>query len=309
MNRCFKWFFGLSLWFTLVACSGGEDSHAPAAERIIPAQLGTELRAVHRKLPLEGAHNFRDLGGYLVPNDQRVMWGALYRSDALDELTDEDVAYVSRLGIRTFVDFRTVQERLDGPDRLPASAMEKSLPIEIALGPPGLNTGTSMDEIKDKVFSGEIDLSNTLVDINRALVTDFTATYREFLLTLLEKDEGAVLFHCTAGKDRAGFAAALVLRILGVPKERVIEEYLLTNVFTEKETEKILWQIRLASFFQADTDNIRQLLGVEERYIVAAFDAIESEWGSFDRYVSEGLGISAEEIARLRSIYLEPNSA
>ncbi len=117
------------------------------------------------------------------------------------------------------------------------------------------------------------------------------------------------MFHCTAGKDRAGFAAALVLRILGVPKERVIEDYLLTNVFTEKETEKILWQIRLASFFQADTDNIRQLLGVEERYIVAAFDAIESEWGSFDRYVSEGLGISAEEIARLRSIYLEPNSA
>jgi len=288
--------------FVLASCSTGSGV-APPEERVIPAELGEELRANYRKLPLEGAHNFRDLGGYPAANGQTVKWGMLYRSDALDALTDEDLVYVSRLGIRTFVDFRSTPEKIEEPDRLPVEAVEKPLPIEISMGP---FTGGSMEEIKEKVMSGEIDLSDVLVDANRALVSDFAHVYREFLLTLLAGDEGAVLFHCTAGKDRAGFAAALVLRILGVSRKTVVEDYLITNVYTADEIEKTVWMIRLASLFQADIENIRPILGVEERYISAAFETIESEWGSFDRYVSEGLGISAEEIFQLKSIYLEP---
>ena len=291
-----------SMCFVLASCSAGSGVALPD-ERVIPAELDEELRANHRKLPLEGAHNFRDLGGYPTLNGQTVKWGMLYRSDALDALTDEDLVYVSRLGIRTFVDFRSTPEKIEEPDRLPAESMEKPLPIEISMGP---LTGGSMEEIKEKVMSGEIDLSDVLVDANRTLVSDFAHVYREFLLTLLTGEEGAVLFHCTAGKDRAGFAAALVLRILGVSRETVVEDYLITNVYTADEIEKTLWMIRLASFFQADIENIRPILGVEERYISAAFETIESEWGSFDRYVSEGLGISAEEISQLKSMYLEP---
>ena len=86
----------------------------------------------------------------------------------------------------------------------------------------------------------------------------------------------------------------------------MIEDYLKTNVYVADEIERTLLMICFASFFQADLENIRPILGVEERYISAAFDAIDSEWGSFDRYVSKGLGIGHEDILKLRSIYLEP---
>ncbi len=295
------------LWFCgfccgLVGCSLESDK-GPPSERVIPAELDYESRASYRKLPLDGAHNFRDLGGYPAADGQTVKWGMLYRSDALDALTEEDLVYVSRLGIRTFVDFRSTPERIEEPDRLPRGALEKPLPIEISMGP---ITGGSMDEIKQQVMSGEIDLSDVLVDANRALVQDFAHVYREFLSVLLEGGEEAVLFHCTAGKDRAGFAAALILRILGVSQETVIEDYLKTNIYVADEVERTLLMIRFASFFQADLENIRPILGVEERYISAAFDAIDSEWGSFDRYVSKGLGIGPEDVLKLRSIYLEP---
>jgi protein-tyrosine phosphatase len=113
------------------------------------------------------------------------------------------------------------------------------------------------------------------------------------------------VLHCTAGKDRAGFASAMVLSILGVPREKVIEDYLLTNTYVKDHVDSEMLEIELKTFFQADTDNLRKINLVEERYIQAAFDTIDSHWGGMDQYISEGLNLTEEDINKIKDYYLE----
>ena len=128
--------------------------------------------------------------------------------------------------------------------------------------------------------------------------------YSKFLKDLI-KNEGPTLFHCTAGKDRAGFAAAITLIALGVPKEVAINDYMKTNAFTADRIDDMLDQIKLMSLFQADVEILRPLLGVEQEYIETAFKTAEQTYGSLENYIREGLEISDEEIIELRSLLLE----
>ena len=113
------------------------------------------------------------------------------------------------------------------------------------------------------------------------------------------------MFHCTAGKDRAGFAAAITLIALGVSKEKVIDDYMKTNIFTADRIDEMLDQIKLMSLFQADVEVLRPLLGVEQEYIETAFKTAEEKYGSLENYIREGLEISDQEIIELRSLLLE----
>jgi protein-tyrosine phosphatase len=111
--------------------------------------------------------------------------------------------------------------------------------------------------------------------------------------------------HCTAGKDRTGFAAAAVLRTLGVPLETVYEDFLLTNHYTAAEIERTLWIIRLVSLFRTDPEQVRPVLGVERAYLEAAFGAIDEQYGSFDTYRRDALGLDDAETAAFRRLALE----
>ena len=274
----------------------------PSFERPIPVKFSENLREDYRKLPFTGAHNFRDLGGYKTEDGRALKWGKIYRSDDLHLLTDEDLKYLSRLNIKSVVDFRSDEERGSEPDRLNPDMTQVLLPIKFQ--PEELDDETLKNLMKNLTF-GTLDSSNLLRDFNIVIVKDFATEYKKFFRHVIENNAEPIVFHCTAGKDRAGFASAMILTVLGVPREKVIEDYLLTNTYVKDHVDSEMLEIELKTFFRADTDNLRKINLVEERYIQAAFDTIDSEWGGMDNYISGALGLSEEDILKLKDFYLE----
>ena len=278
------------------------DKETLSFERPIPLKFSENLREDYRKLPFTGAHNFRDLGGYKTEDGRTVKWGKIYRSDNLHSLTDEDLKYMKRLNIKSVVDFRSVEERESEPDRLNPDMTQVLLPIKFQ--PKELDDDSIKNLMKDLTF-GDLDSSNLLRDFNIVIVEEFAKEYKNFFRHIIENNAEPLVFHCTAGKDRAGFASAMILTILGVPREKIIEDYLLTNTYVKDHVDDKMLEIELKTFFRADTDNLRKINLVEERYIQAAFDTIDSKWGGMDRYISEALNLNEEDILKLQDFYLE----
>jgi protein-tyrosine phosphatase len=206
---------------------------------------------MERHIPLAGQPNFRDLGGYAAGDGRRIKWGLVYRSGELSQLSDDDVSKLGDLGIRTVVDLRSVEEvSARGDGRLPPGA--KLLPTPI----------TSSDifaKLIPMFLEGDFSkLPPDLLDqVNRALVREFTAQYASLLRALGDPANRPLVFHCTQGKDRAGFGAAMVLSALGVPWETVLEDYLLSNHFRKDENDKMLEMIRGFASSQGEEDGKR----------------------------------------------------
>jgi len=255
-----------------------------------------------RHLALEGAPNFRDLGGYATGDGRSVKWGQLYRSDNLSHLTDEDLAKVAALGINLVCDFRSAAEKAAEPDRLPATDTPDVLALEIGA------ESFIVNDLRERIASGDtegLDLRGMLIEGNRQFATRYAPTYAAMLERVTQAASLPALVHCTAGKDRAGFASALILSVLGVPRETVMEDFLLTNHYTAKKTEQRLRMIELMSFFRADSEALRPLFGVEPAYLEAAFDAIEANYGDFDSYRRDALGLDDAELDAFRALTLE----
>ncbi|MDF1568165.1 MAG: tyrosine-protein phosphatase [Spirochaetaceae bacterium] len=266
----------------------------------IPSELPDADRENWRRLPFEGADNCRDLGGYSTRDGRHLKWGLLYRSGHLGGLTKEDIAFLNRLKLKKVVDFRGVEERIRKPDRLPEGVDSVHHPIDVA--------GTDLEKRIVAAIRGEADLNagEYLNDVNRRFATEYTDVYRAWILDMARNDEALPqVFHCTAGKDRAGFASAILLTLLGVPRETIITDYLKTNDYTADSADRIIRKIRRRSLFRTDGEIIRPLLRVEEAYIRTAFETIDRQWGSFEVYQFEGLGLKNDEVKALKERLLE----
>ena len=295
--KILKYLIAIVVLVGVIFFISGEKEIA-SLERPIPANLSENLREDTRKLPFTGAHNFRDLGGYKTSDGKTVKWGKVYRSDNLHSLTDEDLKYMERLNIKSVVDFRSDEERNEEPDRLTPDMTPILLPIKFE------PEGVTENLMRDLTF-GDLDSSNLLRDFNIILVKEFTEEYREFFRHIVDNGGEPFVLHCTAGKDRAGFGSAMILTVLGVPREKIIEDYLLTNTYVSDHVDRKLLETELKTFFRADSDNLRKINLVEERYIQAAFDTIDSHWGGMDQYISEGLNLTEEDINKIKDYYLE----
>ncbi len=274
----------------LFAC-GGDDLYTGMPEHV-----------KRRHVALEGAQNFRDLGGYTTEDGHTVRWGLLFRSDNLSQLTDADLDKVHELGIKLVCDFRSAEEKAEEPDRLPAQDPPTVAELPI------FDEGFSPAEFRKKLTSGDLgdlDLRQALTDANRLFATRFAGQYKAMFERITQPEYLPAVVHCTAGKDRAGFASAVTLRTLGVPEETVYEDFLLTNHYTAKKIERMLWTIRLFSLFRVDPEQVRPVLSVERGYLAAAFDEIAKNYGSFDAYRREALGMDDAKTAAFRQLALE----
>src|SRR5262245_29375188 len=180
--------------------------------------------ARERRLPFEGAVNFRDLGGYGVGEGRQTRWRRVFRSDSLAELTDTDLERLEALALHSLIDFRLPHERRIHPNRLPVGHSLR--PIEVGFWPDGVA------ELHRAFQAGAIDaaaMERATKRFYRNFPLDHSAEYR-VLLEAMERAAGRpVLFHCVSGKDRTGFGAAVVLLALGAPRNVILEDYALSN--------------------------------------------------------------------------------
>ena len=272
-----------------------------ACGRVPELYAGMPEHVKRRHLHLEGAPNFRDLGGYATDDGHHVRWGLFFRSDDLAHLTDADLERMHELGLRLVCDFRGADERAEAPDRLPAEDPPAVAELEIS------DPGFSGKALRESITSGhlDVDLRQVLLEANRLFATRFAPQYAAMFDRITRPENLPTLVHCTAGKDRTGFASALILRALGVPMETVTEDFLLTNHYTAAKIERTLLTIHVASLFRVDPERIRPVLGVEPAYLDAAFGEIDARWGSFDAYRRGALGLDDDRLDGFRRLALE----
>ncbi len=254
-----------------------------------------------RRLDFKGAKNFRDLGGYRTVDGRTVRWGLLYRSDSLNKLTDADLRHLSALCLDRVVDFRALHETEQEPDRLPVEMGIQRVGIPILDSSTGI-WHNSRDEFIKNIRN--IDPAHFMIKTNTELATRFVPEFMRFFGELKSAEGRPVLFHCTAGKDRTGFAAAVILRLLGVPQETVMEDYLLSN---EYFLGGYKWKLVLLRLMRGKhfVNGIKGFMIAHPSYLGAAFDAIDREHGSFENYVRDGLGLSEPDVEHFKMLYLE----
>jgi protein-tyrosine phosphatase len=237
---------------------------------------------------LQGASNFRDVGGYRNAEGRRVRCGQVFRSDHLAGLTDEDVLSLQSLGIAHSLDFRGAAECAATPYAIPG-VQRVALTIE----------PTVITRMQALVAQGVVPTTEETVDLMRETYRNFVnhnaATFGRFLKHLLEQPTPQV-FHCTAGKDRTGFAAALLLSALGVDRPTIERDYLLTNQLYKRDA-------RLEG--QGHPHVMKVLWQVQPEFLHAAFDAVDGQHGGMRDYLHGAIGLDPQELAALRAMLLE----
>jgi protein-tyrosine phosphatase len=240
-----------------------------------------------RHLNLEGASNFRDLGGYPTADGRMVRWRQIFRSNHLGHLTAADIAIVRGLGVRSAFDFRGRDERAVAVCGVEEITVH-SLPIE----------PTVVAALRARLAAGTLS-ADAALEIMRESYRNYvrlnTHSFRTLFAHLLD-DRAPLVIHCTAGKDRTGFACALVLRSLGVADDVIAEDYLLTNRFYRRDP-------------SAGTDlpdDVRQAIGsVDASFLAAGLQAVSADYGDLETYFRDGLGLGDRERAVLGERYLQ----
>lgn len=246
-----------------------------------------------RYVPLAGTSNFRDLGGYEGHEGRRVKWGHLYRSDSLANLTEEDLSRVERLGIRVICDFRREEERDDAPNRIPDNKPEM---VHLNIGPK--RSDSRLYEYLSSSIATVDDIRGAMIHIYRSFVTEFQPHYTEFMKRLALTDHLPLLFHCAVGKDRTGFGAAIVLSALHVPHEVILEDYLLTNRYLNRDVGDKFPGLSSPELFHT-------MLSASPEYLQAAFDVIDQQYGGIDGYLEDALGVDESHRQMLRDNLLD----
>lgn len=296
---------------TAVTTTSAETTSATEApvEEIAPAEAPVNTVTVESQtLGMEKLGNARQLGGYLTTDGMRVRRDVLLRTAKLSGGSEADIQKLHDV----YIDLRTTDEIASAPDPDIKGAANERVRI---LDESGDDSAAAMTG----VYSQNSDNpAASLLDMYRAgILSDTMYTsmfdnetalkgYREFVDKLLAHDDGAILWHCTGGKDRAGTAAVIALTLLGVDKETVLDDFELTNQFNAKSIEYMKSKAAELTDDQDEIDGVAMLTGVSRQLMENLFDRAESENGSMLEFLKARLNITDDEITTLRSKYLEP---
>jgi len=282
-----------------IDATGATIAELPAAPRhffhVRDAGGGVVAVLTDRHVPLQGARNFRDFGGYATADGRRVRWGMLYRSGQLCALTEADQRQIAALNIRLICDFRRDSERDADPNRLAPEHRPRLENLPIA---PGNTANVMMHFAGGEGEVTEQGVMQTMLEINRDFALAQRPAYRRMFDALLEED-GPLLVHCAVGKDRTGFAAALILAALGVPEDTIVRDYLLTARYLPAEQEVVRFSRKYG--VSLPTELMLPLLEARESYLRAALAAIDEHYGGVEAYLREYLELDEPMLAALRA--------
>jgi protein-tyrosine phosphatase len=239
------------------------------------------MRFNERLIDLESAYNFRHACGYQTQQGTFAEWGRIYRSGEICNLTEHDIERLNFLEIKTIIDFRTEQEKADCPDANLSTVKNRiDLPID---------AGSMVYNIQK--YSALTNGREIMREVNRFLVRNCINEYSAFFKICSDKKNIPILFHCSAGKDRTGLAAALLLSAIGVDRETIITDYCLSATYLLGRED-----------LQTDDPIKAAIFTVTDDYIKAAFEIIDTEFNGIKNYLTKTLGV---DIDLLRTIYTE----
>src|SRR3954451_1879179 len=249
---------------------------------------------------LEGALSWRDLGGYRTADGRVTKWDCVYRSDGLDQLTDADLDVIADLGIKLVVDFRVDREVDENPSRLADHPDLRCQRLPIG--------GDEVEgrSVLETILAG--DLKTYTVDemasVYERLLEDFASTFGEVIRHAADPANHPMVFHCTAGKDRTGLMAMLLLGALGVSDDDIVTDYELTTHYrSNKRLEVLRPELEKHG---VDVDSVRPFLTAQAPVMAATLVAPEARYGSIERFLLDAAGVMPGTLGDLRSHLLEP---
>ncbi len=263
-------------------------------------QTAAPTKEPSRLIPFERAPNFRDLGGYAAAGGRRVAWGRAFRSSHLGWLTPADRERLTALKIGEVFDLRRTSESEAYANRIPPGMRSHHFDIDVG----------STRSYRRRLEAGTASRESThdmMVDTYRSYVTGFAERFGRLLKLLATADEHAVVIHCMVGKDRTGIASALLLGALDVPRQDILEDYLLSSTYYPPE--EILARIRqsiedsLAGPW--DDEAVVPFCSVHEDYLTAAFEEIDRRYGDMEAYLRGALRLNDADLRLLRERFLE----
>jgi protein-tyrosine phosphatase len=247
---------------------------------------------------LKESPNFRDLGGYRNREGNHVRQGQIFRSGHFATLESKDQNTLKELGIRTVCDLRSIEEITAQPNRLPPNGLieTKHMPI--------VNQTIEPTLAVSRIMKGDIGWFNKDFMIKGYIekVDAFADVWREFFKVLIEKKNRPLVFHCTAGKDRTGVGAALILLSLGVSEERVVYDHQLSNTYNAERTREIEKRIAKTGL---DPKNLKDYLTAPESAVVALIDHLNTNYGSATGYLIRKAHVDEQWLEQLRNDMLE----
>ena len=279
------------------ATISGLDADVRHYFEIVP-EGGRGVVTAQRRVVLDGEMNFRDLGGYETSDGRSVKWGKIFRSGNLHRLTDHDMALLEQMDIRLICDLRTPTEVAKYPDRLPDNYSISYIHLPIA------HSEFDATSAMDLVRKGDISWLTDEFMTDRYLrnIDGFAGTWGTVMEQLSESESRPLLFHCSAGKDRAGACAALILLFLGVPEETILYDHGLSNVFLIGWLEEMYDYIRS---FDVDPERLSPYLTAPRDAMVALLEHIRDTYGSATEYLSETAGVDLKILEEVKRVLIE----
>jgi protein-tyrosine phosphatase len=253
-----------------------------------------------RQIPLEGGINFRDLGGYRTDHGKTVKWRRLMRCGHLAKLTDNDLKLLKSYEVDRVHDFRRTEEQKQSPSQPIAAKFIDDYQISIG------DISRFWEFLQDGILTDQAS-HELVVNSYRHCVQSVIPAYSRFMRELVDSPKGAHVFHCSAGKDRTGMAAALILGALRVPRKTIVSDYLLTLEYynSDKLMDIIEGHLRDAGVETWERSWLIPYSSVHADNIIAFLNAIDEGYGSLKNYLIQGLGLSINDLEVLQDRYLE----
>ena len=253
-----------------------------------------------RVIDLEGGINFRDVGGYRNAQGRTVKWRKIMRCGHLASLSDNDLDTLEQIGITRVHDFRRSEEQRQSPSS--AVRAEFIDDYQILIG--------DISRFWEFLFEGELTAESShqlVVNSYGSCIGAVIPAFSRFMRHIVDNADSASVFHCSAGKDRTGMAAALILSALDVPRETIIEDYMLTveHYDSDKLIAIVEGHLRKANVESWDRDWLMPYCSVHQDNIVAFLDAIEANYGDVKNYLISALGLSQADLDKMHHCYLE----
>lgn len=254
---------------------------------------------------IKNGRNFRELGGYRTLSGKTIKYHKLLRTGHLADLSPADLSYLTRYGVKYVIDFRSQDEVRRQPDRIPLGAQYIYDPV---FSEDLTNSSKSITDLEKQAADDAAFGFNHMLYAYEDMIESQTAqaAYRKFFAILLaNKDPNrAVIFHCTAGKDRTGFGALLVLSALGVPLTTIKRDYLLTNITIKSFVNHLVSQAQAKGNNHNILQSVRDIQSVHPQYIDHVLKIITDHYGSINHYLQQVMRLSAADFIALRRIYL-----